>query len=174
MAKYQEQFDMLVNQVDLSTTQVISCFLSGLNEEIQCVVRMFKPSSLNEAYCLAKLQEATLASIARRKSILGKPASAPMSSSSYRGSVENSFPSPVQRYSGRQNTVGTHVGPRSVVSSLGSATFKPRKVLTSKDIDDRRAKGMCFFCEEKYYPGHKCAGQVYSLNWWRNQLGKRK
>ena len=22
---------------------------------------------------------------------------------------------------------------------------------------------MCFFCDEKYYLGHKCAGQVYSL-----------
>jgi len=22
---------------------------------------------------------------------------------------------------------------------------------------------MCFFCDEKYYPGHKCASQVYGL-----------
>jgi len=61
VAQYQEQFDVLINRVDLSVAQSISCFLSGLNEEIQCAVRMFKPSSLHEAYCLAKLQEATLA-----------------------------------------------------------------------------------------------------------------
>ena len=34
VAQYQEKFDMLINRVDLSVTQSISCFLSGLSEEI--------------------------------------------------------------------------------------------------------------------------------------------
>jgi len=63
---YQEQFDSLLSRVDLAPTQAISCFLSGLNEDIQNAVRMFRPSTLHEAYCLAKLQEATLQSMARR------------------------------------------------------------------------------------------------------------
>jgi len=70
---YQEQFDALINRVDLPNSYAVSCFLSGLNDDIQSAVRMFKPGTLHDAYCLAKLQEATLASIARRtKSILGR------------------------------------------------------------------------------------------------------
>jgi len=66
VAQYQEKFNTLLNRVDLFVVQAVSYFLSGLNEEVQCVVRMFKPASLHGAYCLAKLQEATLASIAKR------------------------------------------------------------------------------------------------------------
>lgn len=38
VAQYQEQFDVLINRVDLSLSQAVSCFLSGLKEEIQCSV----------------------------------------------------------------------------------------------------------------------------------------
>jgi len=124
---------------------------------------MFKPSSLHEAYCLAKLQEATLASIARRKPILDKPPVPTRDFSSYRGSSGSSFSAPLLKYPVRTTATGTHNSNRSVGSSSGSVHSKPRKILTSKEIDERRAKSMCFFCDEKYYPGHKCAGQVYSL-----------
>lgn len=71
---YQDAFDALVIRIEyLPVNHAISCFLSGLNSEIQNTVRMFKPKALHEAYCLAKLQEATLASIARKKPILEKP-----------------------------------------------------------------------------------------------------
>jgi len=74
VAQYQENFDRLLNRVYLSASQAVNFFLSGLCEEIQCAIRMFKPVSLHEAYCLAQLQEVTLASIARRsKPILDKP-----------------------------------------------------------------------------------------------------
>ena len=46
---------MLLNRVELSIPQAVSCFLGGLNENLQCAVRMFRPGSLHEAYCLAKL-----------------------------------------------------------------------------------------------------------------------
>ena len=51
-----------------------SCFISGLNDEIQTAVRMFNPQTLHDAYYLAKLQEPTLASIARKiKPTLERP-----------------------------------------------------------------------------------------------------
>lgn len=30
------------------------------------------------------------------------------------------------------------------------------KRITPKDFDDRRAKGLCFGCDEKYFRGHIC------------------
>ena len=68
--QYQEGFDSLLSRVDLAVPQAISCFLSGLSDEIQNAVRMFRPQTLHDAYCLAKLQEATLQSIARRTKLV--------------------------------------------------------------------------------------------------------
>ncbi|GJV03303.1 gypsy/ty3 retroelement polyprotein [Tanacetum coccineum] len=39
----------------------------------------------------------------------------------------------------------------------------PRKQLTQKELEEKRAKNQCFYYDQKYTPGHKCSGQVYSL-----------
>ena len=49
---------------------------------------------------------------------------------------------------------------------MGSATSRPRTTRTSlgsREIEERRTKNLCFFCDEAYFPGHKCKVQVYSL-----------
>ena len=38
--------------------QALSCFLAGLKHDMEIMVRMFNPKTLQEAYSLAKLQEA--------------------------------------------------------------------------------------------------------------------
>ncbi|GJT68074.1 hypothetical protein Tco_1019554 [Tanacetum coccineum] len=38
-----------------------------------------------------------------------------------------------------------------------------RKQLTQKEMEDKRSKGLCFYCDQKYFPGHKCSGQVFLL-----------
>jgi len=84
MEQYQESFDSLLNRVDLPTPHAISCLLSGLNEKIQTAFWMFEPDTLYDAYCLAKLQEGTLAFIVRKaKPILDQ------SSSSLRENEQN-------------------------------------------------------------------------------------
>nr|CAD1839913.1 unnamed protein product [Ananas comosus var. bracteatus] len=55
--EYQDKFDALLNRVVLTEEYAISCFLSGLKDEIQIPVRMFQPRSLQRALSLAKLQE---------------------------------------------------------------------------------------------------------------------
>ncbi|GJZ39471.1 gypsy/ty3 retroelement polyprotein [Tanacetum coccineum] len=57
---YQEQFDALMNKVELSEAYAVSLFIGGLKDEISMSVRMFKPNTLTDVYCLAKIQEATL------------------------------------------------------------------------------------------------------------------
>ena len=77
VAQYQDAFDALLTRIeDLNIGHAISCFLSGLNSEIQNTVRMFKPKTLDDAYCLGKLQEATLVSIGNqswRSQFMHKP-----------------------------------------------------------------------------------------------------
>ncbi|GKB57762.1 transposon ty3-I gag-pol polyprotein [Tanacetum coccineum] len=57
---YQEQFEALMNKVELSEAYEVSLFIGGLKDEISMPVRMFKPNTLTNVYCLAKMQEATL------------------------------------------------------------------------------------------------------------------
>ncbi|KAH0748653.1 hypothetical protein KY290_027885 [Solanum tuberosum] len=33
---------------------------------------------------------------------------------------------------------------------------KPTRMLTSAEMEERRSKGLCYWCEEKYMPGHNC------------------
>ncbi|GJU15633.1 reverse transcriptase [Tanacetum coccineum] len=50
---------------------------------------------------------------------------------------------------------------RNKASTSKNSPF--RKQLTQKELEDKRAKGLCFYCDQKYAPGHKCSGQVYCL-----------
>jgi len=160
--QYQENFDSLLTRVELPVNYVISYFLSGLRDEIQNAIRMLKPQTIHEAYCLRKLPEATLASIARRaKPILDRNLSYPKFG-------ETSYKTPSQS-SNSATQWANHSGHsyKSVaISSTGSATSIPKfvsKTLRPKDIDEKRAKNLCFLCDEKYFPGHKCRAQVYRL-----------
>nr|GEZ84574.1 hypothetical protein [Tanacetum cinerariifolium] len=40
---------------------------------------------------------------------------------------------------------------------------QPRKQMTQNEIADKRAKNLCFYCDEKFVPGHKCSGQLFLL-----------
>ncbi|GJV30347.1 hypothetical protein Tco_1386795 [Tanacetum coccineum] len=40
---------------------------------------------------------------------------------------------------------------------------RPFRRLTQREMEDKRAKQLCFYCDQKYTPGHKCSGQMYSL-----------
>ncbi|PKI53799.1 hypothetical protein CRG98_025805 [Punica granatum] len=33
----------------------------------------------------------------------------------------------------------------------------PHRTLTQKEMDEKRAKNLCLWCEEKFVPGHKCS-----------------
>nr|GEY18657.1 hypothetical protein [Tanacetum cinerariifolium] len=56
---YQDEFDALLSKVAITESQVVSMFLGGMNTYIAMMVRMFKPRTLANTYCLANLKEAT-------------------------------------------------------------------------------------------------------------------
>ena len=67
VVSYKGNFEILSNKIKrLSKSHKISCFLSGLKDEIRLLVRMLVPKSLNDAFGLAKIQEEFL--ISNRKS----------------------------------------------------------------------------------------------------------
>ena len=83
VVSYKGNFEILSNRIKgLSKSHKLSCFLSGLKDEIRLLVRMLVPKSLNDAFRLAKIQEEYLMSSKKtfkpvsdigRPSILGLP-----------------------------------------------------------------------------------------------------
>jgi hypothetical protein len=68
IAAYKSQFESTSNRVrDLSDMHKLSCFMSGIKDEIRLVVKMQGPRNLGEAYALAKIQEEYLATVKRSK-----------------------------------------------------------------------------------------------------------
>nr|GEU79284.1 hypothetical protein [Tanacetum cinerariifolium] len=43
-----------------------------------------------------------------------------------------------------------------------NGAHKPYR-LTQRKLEDKRAKGQCFYCDQKYAPCHKCSGQLHSI-----------
>lgn len=54
----QEYHDAFASRIDLSEPYLLSFYLAGLEDDIQFFVRMFTPTTLQQALCLEKLQEA--------------------------------------------------------------------------------------------------------------------
>ncbi|XP_022008221.1 uncharacterized protein LOC110907566 [Helianthus annuus] len=142
---YCDEFDLLLNKVTLPDEYTISLFIEGLKTEIKCQVKMFKPKTLRETYSLARMQN-------QSNKVMGWGGS--MSSTGYSGYKYNST---------RTNNL-TNIGKQPVlatpVNSVPTNAIVPKKV-SNKYMDDKRAKGECFFCNEKYVAGHSrvCKGK---------------
>ncbi|GJZ45547.1 retrotransposon-related protein [Tanacetum coccineum] len=150
---YQDQIEVLLNRLDLTESYAVSLFIGGLKSEISMPVRMFKPSTLKDAFCLEKMQEATLA-LTKTKTI-----------SQYVGARTNSHVY-ANRYVAPTANVNKPVLalPSSSAETVGKVVKSGfRKQLSQKELEEKRAKGLCFYCDQKYDPGHKCPGQLYSL-----------
>ena len=120
---YHEEFDSIITRLKLANDHILSCFLGGLKTDIQMMVRMFQPTSLQHAFTLVRTYVAansnnSMANFDRR--VLG-PAPVPISSSA----PINAAPTP-----------------------------NPKRHLASEFIVERRAKGLCYFCDEPYSMEH--------------------
>ncbi|GJW85141.1 putative mitochondrial protein [Tanacetum coccineum] len=58
--EYQDKFDDLLSKVEIRVEHSVILYLGRLPTEFDMGVRMFKPQTLADAYCLTNLQEATL------------------------------------------------------------------------------------------------------------------
>ncbi|GKA28809.1 hypothetical protein Tco_0715054 [Tanacetum coccineum] len=107
-------------------------------------VRMFKPKTLAEVYCLTNLQEASLNAIKRKNRLL------------YSGGASTSMFIPQPDVN--QNTKPLLALPQN--KPTPAYKLNNRKQLTQKEYEDKRAKNLFFYYDQKYAPGHKCHGQL--------------
>ena len=145
VSQYHDQFEFLLGRVDLSEDYAISFFLSGLKPVIQHQVKMFMPKTLNQAYTLAQLQETSLKTLQQELHFSSKKP--PLLSYP---SIQPKFP---------QNPTVKPITNTSDISKpfqRTPRTFNNSRMRSSSEFDEKRAKGLCFWCDEKYEAGHRC------------------
>ncbi|KAK9180900.1 hypothetical protein WN944_024036 [Citrus x changshan-huyou] len=138
--EYQRQFERLADRTrNLPESFFISCFLSGLREDIKIGVQMLKPASLLQTFELARFQE-EYAAVSNRR-IPPRPSM--------------SRPSPPLLNS---SPTITKTGGSSQPSLLSPPPpgLPPFRRLSVAEQTERRAKGLCFNCDEQFKPGHRC------------------
>ena len=130
ISEYHEQFDAIMTRLDLPADYSLSCFLGGLKTEVQMMVRMFQPQSVMKAYNLAKLYEST--------AMQGTAVTLPS---------KNKYAVPIKSL----------LGPKPpAVTEPKSMKTKPRltKNLSPAFMSERRAKGLCYFCDKPFSVEH--------------------
>uniref|UniRef100_A0A2N9FC91 Ty3 transposon capsid-like protein domain-containing protein n=1 Tax=Fagus sylvatica TaxID=28930 RepID=A0A2N9FC91_FAGSY len=111
IAAYKSQFELTSNRVrDLSDMHKLSCFMSGMKDEIRLAVKMQGPRNLGEAYALAKIQEEYLTTVKR-------------------------------------STRPTYEPSRGLMGPVTSPT---------RGSPERRKKGLCYNCDERWSSDHRC------------------
>ncbi|VFQ85138.1 unnamed protein product [Cuscuta campestris] len=142
--EYQASFDKLMTTVNLSKENAISCFIGGLKPEINKAVRMHNPKTLMQAYKAARLQEEVFEPQAKSWGL--------RTSGRQQARI---LPTP-----GFQKSANHHkIPPNRNTQNEGLNKPPMGRRLTSAEMDEKRAKGLCFFCDEKYVAGHKCANK---------------
>ncbi|KAK9928000.1 hypothetical protein M0R45_025158 [Rubus argutus] len=145
VSDYKTQFNKLSRRASgFSREVLLACFVSGLKEEIRLDVRAHKPTNLLQAYELARIYEERHMG---HKNIHRQQPTKIASPMGFTASME---------YPHMSSSLPTHSTPRSGPLSSFSSSSNNRRQLSQAEYHDRRAKNLCFFCDEQYKPGHNC------------------
>ncbi|XP_042032392.1 uncharacterized protein LOC121779117 [Salvia splendens] len=153
LQSYMDTFDELYPRASIREDQALSFFLSGLIDELQMPVRMFKPKSLAEAYSLAKLQELTVKALGIKPKV--------MQSNVYSNSSYYSSSKPLAVTTNSKPVVNTNnwSGGNKEPNRLGGVRASTN--LSPKEMDEKRARKECFWCTEKFTPNHQCSKRKF-------------
>lgn len=139
--QYYEQFVSLLNQLHLLEIYALRISVHNLALDIGQYLRLFKPLSLVEAFN----------SVIEVKDIIG-----PVLKKNFSVVGNVRMTKSLLPIKGQSQHVTNTYTPTNVRPSV--------KALSQVEIEDRRKKGLCFWCSAKYTMGHKCdKSQVYQL-----------
>lgn len=116
----------------------IDTFISGLKKELSQALYNNRSKTLQDAWNMARGQEYLLGVLDKRYKTSSKSAGSGYSSFSRIG------------YS-----IGKYTPPASTKLEMKNTGEEIRR-LTLEEITDKKKKGLCFHCDEKFVPGHNC------------------
>ncbi|XP_062018790.1 uncharacterized protein LOC133735391 [Rosa rugosa] len=138
--------------------ELLPIFCGGLKSEIRHDVMALDPKSLTQAQRLARCFEAKLSDIR---------ASAPRLQRPYHGSYSQRYPAGTNLFSSSTPNQNTHSHPTTHLSphnptpntlhhNQRAPPSTPFKRLSPIEQKERRAKNLCFNCDEQYSASHVC------------------
>lgn len=139
---YHDSFDAIASRLELTEKDLLSCYVGGLEDEIQMQVRMFTPQNIQHALCLAKLQESTN-KFRKTKNHNRTPPLLPTPTQTR--PFQNTF----HHKTNLNPTYNTNPKTQNTTNGQNNTPLNNRKTYTSAEFNDRRAKGLCFWCDEK-------------------------
>ncbi|XP_020890755.1 uncharacterized protein LOC110230884 [Arabidopsis lyrata subsp. lyrata] len=133
--EYYAKFENIRTRVKFSEPYLVSAYLARLRLDTHMHIRMFKPKTVQQCLLLGRLYETAHP----RKSIASPWTMNKQSNKSqlpFRKDAENHIPKAVLPKRPRDHQM------------------QPRKFLSNEEMSARRAKGLCYFCDEQYTPEH--------------------
>jgi len=154
--QYQSQFEVLSNRIPGLTEYFrVSSFVSGLKEEVRIMVTMLKPTTLPNDFGLARLQEQEICRRNRNSKSQNwssnsfyprLPTPSYTNKPTHNQLANNQFSNPYPN----RNTTYPYSG-----NTIRKPTLPIRRISPSQ-MQERREKGLCYYCDEKYQAGYKC------------------
>nr|KAJ0197601.1 hypothetical protein LSAT_V11C700383600 [Lactuca sativa] len=142
---YVDRFESFAGQVNgVSESVQESTFIKGLKPSVRSAVRIAEPESLSQAIRMAlKINE--------------NKGQGEVKAGGYGTSKWNN--------GGAAKTITTHtptgiVPEKKTSSNNGGDTLKR---LTPTELAEKKAKGICFRCDGKYSPGHRCPSKAFQV-----------
>ncbi|GJY02519.1 hypothetical protein Tco_0360671 [Tanacetum coccineum] len=121
---------------------LFSLFIGGLKDDISMSVRMFKPNTMTDVYCLGKMQEATLQVVKTKHTpLLTTPRTPYVQSASY-ANRNVSYPP--------KSTTTTLALPAPTTAK--PVYVQPRKQLTQKEIHTKEPSNFVSIDDRKFVP----------------------
>lgn len=128
LLEFQREFEKLQNRVEGWTEKaLVGAFMGGLHKSISSGIRIFKPRTLLEVINLARLRDEQLQQ--------------------------------EKRWSNPRSHFNKSLQPNSrtdVTTTLSEKPAPSPKRLSWDELKKKRSLGLCFSCDEKYSPGHRC------------------
>ncbi|PNY01861.1 retrotransposon-related protein, partial [Trifolium pratense] len=163
VAEFQAQFEDLMNKVTgISEPLLISFFITGLKRSLRRELQFHRPTTLMETFAMARAYEARLDdNPSYNKTWNRSPTHTPSQNTTSSNAItqNNLTPTPTPNQSSNSSNKATTLPPL-----LPTPTYKlPVRHFPSAEMRDRRSKGLCFNCDEKWGPSHRCRSKVLLL-----------
>ncbi|WJZ94681.1 hypothetical protein VitviT2T_013519 [Vitis vinifera] len=140
VAAYQEAFEKLSHRVDdLPENFLIGCFIAGLRDKIRIDVKIKQPRTLADTIGVARLIE-------ERDQLQRKP------------NQQTRFQLASLTPKASPNPTAGVLGPPPTQRMNQSSNAQPATFhrITNQEARERREKGLCYYCDEKFVVGHRC------------------
>ncbi|KAG5389511.1 hypothetical protein IGI04_031052 [Brassica rapa subsp. trilocularis] len=139
---YLEKFDSAMTRLTLAPDHALSIFLTNMNQHLALHVRQFNVTTVPAAARIAKLHELSLQHT---------PVRTP--SPTFNSSQRSNFSQPNKNQFSISTPSTTNIAGNQNNKPLLSNT--PQKRVSLEEMQERKRKGLCMFCEEPFTPGHQ-------------------